>query len=154
MARRVAFTLPATTEISNRFSAGGSSLTNVGASTTGTVVASGVGTANTLKTLLTVNGSGYVPFLICYSNSATPAHTIRCKVFVDGVSVFDATTDTITTTVQRGIAVVDAVPSATSSVAPTGVPIRFSYSFVVLVASSPSWSTPTAASTSRRVARR
>jgi hypothetical protein len=138
MARRVAFTLPATTEISNRFSAGGSSLSNVGGSTTGTAVTSGVGSSSVLKTLLTVNGAGYCPFLICYSNSATPAHTIRCKVIVDGITAFDATSDTITTTALRGIAVVDAVPSATSSVAPTGVPIRFNYSMEVQVASSQS----------------
>ena len=138
MARRVAFTLPATTEISNRFSAGGSSITNIGNTSTGTLVASGAGTAGVLATALTINGSGYCPFLICYSNSATPAHTIRCKVIVDGITVFDATSDTITTTVNRGIAVVDSVPSATASVAPTGVPIRFNYSMVVQIASSQS----------------
>ena len=138
MARRTAFTLPSTTVINNKFSAGGQSAVNIGSSTTGTAVASGVGSASVLANVLTVTGPGYCPFLICYSNSATPAHTIRCQVIVDGITAFDATSDTITTTINRGFSVVDCVPSATSSVAPSGWPIRFNYSLVVNVASSQS----------------
>ena len=138
MARRTAFTLPATTQITNRFSAGGSSGSNIGATGTGVAIASGVGTGGTLATLLSVTGGGYCPFLVCYSNSATPAHTIRCQVIVDGITAFDATSDTITTTLNRGICVVNAVPDNVSTSTPSGWPIRFNNSFVVRVASSQS----------------
>ena len=77
MARRAPTVLPATTSIINAFSDGGSSISNIGSSPIGKKIASGAGTANTLATVLTISGSGYVPFLVCYSNSATPAHTIR-----------------------------------------------------------------------------
>jgi hypothetical protein len=138
MARRTSFALPSTTAVSNRFSAGGSSAANLGNTTTGTPGASGVGTANTLATLLTVSGAGYVPFLVCYSNSATPAHTIRCQVIIDGTIVFDATSDTITTTVNKGICIVDSVPNTGSGATPSGYPLRFNSSLVVKAASSQS----------------
>lgn len=140
MSRRVAFTLPATTSITNRFSAGGSSSLGVGSTNTGVAVASGAGAANVLDTLLSVTGSGYCPYLICYSNSASPTHTIRCQVIVDGTTVFDATSDTITTTTNRGITVVNAVPDTTTGTTPSGVPIRYNSTFVVKACSSQSGS--------------
>ena len=96
MARRIPFYPPATSQIVNAYSDGGVSSANLATGAIGKKVTTGVGTAGALKTLLSVTGSGYVPYLICYSNSATPTHTIRCRVVVDGVAVFDATSDTIT----------------------------------------------------------
>lgn len=137
MGRRINFFLPATTSITNRYSSGGDSITNVYAGGLyGVPIASGVGTADTLATVLSVTGQGYIPYLVCYSNSATPTHTIRCQVIVDGTTVFDATSNTITTVVGRGFPVVDCLPiSANSS---SGVPIRFNSGVVVKVASSQS----------------
>ena len=138
MARRTAFSLPATTQIVNEYSIGGKSLANLAVGQQGIAVTSGSGTANVLATLLTVNGAGYCPYLICYSNSAVPTHTIRCQVIVDGVTVYDATSDSIATTTWRGMCVVDSVPSATSNSDGTGVPIRFNSSLIVKACSSQS----------------
>lgn len=137
MSRRVAFTLPATTQIINAYSSGGASSSNLATGALGKKVASGAGTGGTLAPALSVTGGGYCPYLICYSNSATPAHTIRCQVIVDGIIAFDATSDTITTTINRGITVVDCVPSGTEY-GPSGVEIRFNSSLVVNIASSQS----------------
>jgi hypothetical protein len=131
MGRRTASYPPATREVVNAYSAGGTSSANLAASAIGRKVASGAGTANTLATVLTVSGGGWVPYLICYSNSATPSHTIRCQVIVDGVAAFDATSD------NRGITVVDCVPSGTEN-GPSGTEIRFNSSLEVKVASSQS----------------
>src|SRR5574343_309144 len=138
MARRTAFSLPATTPIVNEYSVGGKSTNNLSSGAQGIPVTSGAGTANTLATLLLVSGAGYCPYLICYSNSAVPTHTLRCQVIVDGVTVFDATSDSIASTQNRGLCVVDSVPSATSNSDGTGVPIRFNSSFEVKACSSQS----------------
>lgn len=138
MARRTALTLPSTSSITNYYSSGGVSSPNLHLLTTVPSVASGAGTADTLATVLSVTGAGYCPFLICYSNSAVPAHTVRCQVIVDSVTVFDATSDTITTTLGRGVVVVNAMTSGVSNTVPSGVPIRFNYSLEVKVASSQS----------------
>ena len=124
-------------QIVNIFSAGGVSRTNVSYYDSSAVtVTSGVGTSNTLAPLLTVNGSGYVPYLSCYSNSVVPTHTIRCQVLVDGVSVFDATTDSIASTANRGVYVVNSVPNPNETAG--GMPIRFNSSLVVNACSSQS----------------
>lgn len=122
---------PSTTAIVNTYSSGGSSIASINAGLKGVAVASGSGTANTLATLLTVSGSGYCPYLIAYSNSATPTHTVRCQVIVDGVTVFDATSNTITTTSGTGMLVTDAADS-------TSIAIRYNSSLVVKACSSSS----------------
>ena len=137
MGRRTASYPPATREIRNAYSDGGASSALIGSSVIGKKVTSGVGTGGTLTSVLSVSGGGWCPYLICYSNSATPAHTIRCQVLVDNVAVFDATSDTITTTVSRGFTVVDCVPSGTEY-GPSGTEIRFNSSFEVKIASSQS----------------
>src|SRR5574343_745490 len=129
---------PSTSAIVNKFSSGGVSATNISTGANGVAVASGSGTANTLATLLSVSGSGFCPYLICYSNSATPTHTIRCQVIVDGVTVFDATSDTITTTADKGMTVVDSIPLSGTYSVPSGVPMRYNSSFVVKACSSQS----------------
>ena len=52
--------------------------------------ASGATTADALKTMLTVSGAGAVKFLWLKKVDTTP-RTLRLKVTIDGVAVFDAT---------------------------------------------------------------
>jgi hypothetical protein len=132
--------IPATTQIVNRFSSGGVSVSLINTAAAGVEALSGAGTANTLASVLYVAGSGYVPYLICYSASATPAHTIRCQVLVDGISVFDVTSDVITTQAGKGFTVVDTIPQSSNYSVASGLPIRFNSSFEVKIASSQSGS--------------
>jgi hypothetical protein len=127
---------PSTTLIVNEYSSGNASKNNLTTGTQGVLATSGAGTGGSLGTVLSVTGAGYVTYLVAFSNSATPTHTIRCKVIVDGVTVFDATSDTITTTAGRGMTVVDTIPSDPTYADPSGLPIRFNSSFVVQIASS------------------
>ena len=127
---------PATTSVVNEHSSGGTATTNLNYATQGKLAASGSGTGGTLATLLSVSGAGWVPYLICFSNSGTPTHTIRCQVIIDGVTVFDATSATITTTSGSGITVVDCIPQSTTYSDPSGLPLRFNTSFVVKACSS------------------
>ncbi len=129
---------PATTSIVNEYSSGGVSTNNLALSVQGKLASSGSGTGGTLATLLNVSGAGYVPYLICFSNSATPTHTIRCQVIVDGTTIFDATSDSIATTQYRGMSIVDCIPQSSTYSDPTGVAIRFNTSFVVKACSSQS----------------
>ena len=129
---------PATTSIVTAYSSGGVSTANLNTGARGIEAKSGAGTANTLATILTVSGSGYMPYLVAYSASATPTHTVRVQVIVDGVTAFDATSGTITTTAGTGIPVVDAVPADPTYAGGVAWPIRFNTSLVVKVCSSQS----------------
>ena len=53
-------------------------------------IASGATTADVLKTMLSISGAGAVKFLWLKKVDATP-RTLRLKVTIDGVAVFDAT---------------------------------------------------------------
>lgn len=53
-------------------------------------IASGATTADVLKTMLSISGAGAVKFLCLKKVDATP-RTLRLKVTIDGVTVFDAT---------------------------------------------------------------
>lgn len=53
-------------------------------------IASGATTADVLKTMLSISGAGVVKFLCLKKVDATP-RTLRLKVTIDGVTVFDAT---------------------------------------------------------------
>lgn len=94
---------------------------------------SGALTAATLKTLLSVSGSGEFHFLGAYAADTT-SRTIRLKVTLDGVVVFDATTGAITTT-NSGVLAAGSYISGSSQANP-GPPIRFSASALIEVASS------------------
>ena len=133
MARRVAVTVPATTSIVNYYSSGGVK-TTVGVAPPRRSVTSGALTAGEFYTALNIAGSGWVPLLYVYNNSATPTHTIRLQVTVDGTIVFDATSDTITTSASR-FAVI-AAGCAETGFTWDGEPIRFNSSLVVKIASS------------------
>lgn len=75
---------------------------------------SGALTANTLATMLTRTGAGVVRFLALNVNDTTP-RTIRLKVTIDGTSVYDVTSGTITT-LRSGIFAVGAVYDGTTGV--------------------------------------
>lgn len=126
----------ATRSIVNAFSSGGvSSAGNLNAGTSGNAsreVLSGALTANTLKDLLSVSGSGQVPYLSAYSKDAT-SRTIRMVVIVDGTTVFDATSNAIAGT-NNGILAAGYVGS--SNAGTPSHPIRFNSSLLVRVASS------------------
>ena len=58
-------------------------------------ILSGALTAATLKTLLTITGAGAIKFLGVATVDAT-SRTVRLKVTIDGVVVYDATSSAIT----------------------------------------------------------
>ena len=124
-----------TTSIVNAFSSGGASASSVQAQTLNNAAAvlSGVLTANTLKTVLTVTGGGEVPFLSVYANDTT-SRTVRIKVTVDGVSVFDATSNAITVA-NTGMMVIG-IGTSTSYITQAPAPLRFNSSLLVEIASS------------------
>lgn len=130
----------ATKQIANHCSVSGYITPNFDVSATSSLnnareVLSGALTANTLKTLLTVTGSGCVPYLTAYTKNAT-TRTVRAVVIVDGVTVFDSTSAVITAT-NRGAQIAGcATWNGGGLSAAQGEPIRFSSSLVVQVASS------------------
>lgn len=102
----------------------------------GKEVLSGALTANTLATVLSLTGPGEVPLLTSYTKDGTP-RTVRTVVIVDGVTVFDFTSASISTT-KRGAIVAGelaGVPGGATYYVTQGNPIRFSVSLVVQQAS-------------------
>ena len=97
-------------------------------------VLSGALTAATLKTLLTISGAGELAHLMAYTKDAT-SRTLRCKVTLDGISVFDATTPAFAAT-SFGTVVAGVIYESPSTVITHRAPLRFSTSCVVEVASS------------------
>src|SRR5574340_415716 len=81
--------------IVNRFSGGGVSIASINAYFAEKEILSGALTANTLKTLLSISGAGALKMLTVYTKDAT-ARTLRLKITIDGVVVFDATSNSIT----------------------------------------------------------
>ena len=76
-------------------------------------VLSGALTANVLKTVLSVSGQGILNFLSFYSVNVT-SRTLRCKLTVDSVVVFDSTS-TATTIANAGGVVVGTFFTAPSA---------------------------------------
>ena len=125
-----------TTSVVNYFSSGGvrSTVVLTGSQYNGgKEVLSGALTANTLATVLSVTGSGSVPYLACYVKDTT-SRSVRMEVTVDGVVVFDATSDTAGTASGTGILAAGAAGGSPTSV--QGDPIQFNFSLVVKIASS------------------
>lgn len=125
---------PSTTSIVNTYSSGGTATTvAVGLRQAGAKeVLSGALTANTLATVLSVSGSGDVPFLSVHTQDAT-ARTVRLKVTVDGTSVFDATSSSVS---AAGLGIHAAGSTVSAGVSNQGYPIRFNTSLLVEIASS------------------
>jgi hypothetical protein len=78
---------------------------------------SGSTTANTLKTIFSATGGGVIHGLIARSNNAT-SRTIRARLTLDGVVVFDSTSAAIASANAGGI-VVGGWSSASGLHAPT-----------------------------------
>lgn len=73
-------------------------------STGGRVLNSGALTANTLKTIFSATGGGVIHSLVVRSQDAT-SRTIRARLTLDGVVVFDSTSGAIATTGAGGLIV-------------------------------------------------
>lgn len=89
-------------------------------------------TAGVLAQSLSITGAGEISFLAVTSDDTT-SRTVRAKITVDGVVVFDATSSA-TTTANTGLVVVGSVASAAYFVHIN--PIIFRTSLLVEVASS------------------
>lgn len=127
-----------TTSIVNYYSSGSvqsGRAINAGFNDTGAkaVLTDNTGDAGTLNTILSATGAGEVPLLLVYATDTTP-RTVRAKVTVDGVTVFDATSSAITTA-GYGL-VVCGLYSSLVGFNRAPVPIRYSVSLLVEVASS------------------
>lgn len=98
---------------------------------------SGALTANTLATMLTVNGPGVLTFAGVRVNDAT-ARTVRLQLTMDGTVVFDSTSASISTSGHGIIAVgynIDTTTgTSTASTGPQALP--FASSLVLKIASS------------------
>ena len=92
---------------------------------------SGALTAGTLKTLLSITGAGEINYLALLKTDATN-RTIRLKVTIDGVEVFDATSGA-DATAYLGLV---AIGSLISSAYPQLGGVVFNVSLLVEVASS------------------
>ena len=129
----------ATRAITNAYSGGGVVSGNSLAASTNSNMAketlSGALTANTLATILSVTGSGEVPFLTGYTKDTT-SRTVRLKVVIDGQTpaAFDATS-AATTISGAGMVVVGEI-AATGFPVASALPLRFNSSLLVQIASS------------------
>ena len=124
--------------IVNAFSSGNNSRTLMATFGGGTVAkgyTSGALTANTLATILSVTGRGSINFASAYSADAT-TRTIRLKITIDGVSVFDATTNSISTNATGLVGIGGVIDSSTNYTMPIFQPVRFYSSCLVQIASS------------------
>ena len=97
-----------TRSITNGFSSSGwagvSSVSAIG----GRALLSGALTANTLKTIFSATGGGVIHSLVVRSQDAT-SRTIRARLTLDGVVVFDSTSAAIATTNAGGLIVGGAI---------------------------------------------
>ena len=124
-----------TRTIVNAFSSGGVSSGNVPANVgtnMGREVLSGALTANTLKDIVSVTGSGQMELITAYAKNAT-SRTIRLVVVVDGATVFDATSNAVTGNGNGLVAVGQALSGGGVA---RSAPVRFNSSCVIRVASS------------------
>lgn len=87
----------------------------------------------TLKNALSLTGRGRLNLLSAVSVDAT-ARTIRCQVIIDGVTIFDATTSSVSS-IGYGMCAVGAM-SGSTPIAQVFQPIDFNTSCLVKVASS------------------
>ena len=91
-------------------SSSGTLLSSIGVSGAKSI-ASGATTADVLKTMLSISGAGAVKFL-CLTKVDTTPRTIRLKVTIDGVTVFDATSASDTNANYGLLAVGSSIDSA------------------------------------------
>lgn len=116
--------------IINSFSSGGTATTFSLASVNVKEELSGALTAATLKTMVSHTGRGRVNALFVYAKDAT-SRTLRCKLTVDGVVVFDATSSAVN---SSGYGIVVVGGAVTNSV--EFQPIDYQESLLIEIASS------------------
>lgn len=123
--------------IVNYFSAGGATLYAVPAWLPAKQTLSGALTANTLKTMLTISGAGVLKFAGVQSLDTT-SRTLRIKITLDGIVVFDATSaaTTVSYATQVGVGGLTTYSQATPSFLPELERVPFNVSCVVEIASS------------------
>ena len=119
--------------IVNYFSTTGWSQYPVITGANGTIkeILSGALTANTLATLLTLTGSGIISIASIYTKDAT-ARTLRLQMIIDGVTVFDSTSASISISGQGGYA----IGYVSGSNGHVGEKVPFNTSLVMKIASS------------------
>lgn len=121
-----------TKSIINSQSTGPVNAIGVAGTTSSKEVLSGALVAGTLKALLSIAGAGQVPQLIAYSKNATN-RTIRLKVTVDSIVVFDSTTNAFAVS-GNGLLAVGQASGGTDYA--RSVPLNFNSSLLIEVASS------------------
>ena len=123
--------LKSTRSIFNKLAVSGTAGLAITTHNEGINTLSGAMTLNTLKTFLSVSGTGgEMPLLTVRTNDAT-ARTIRVKITVDGVA-YDFTSASISTS-GNGVVLAGSTSSTNPSFTP---PIRWKSTFVIEVASS------------------
>jgi hypothetical protein len=98
----------------------------------GREVLSGALTASTLREVVAITGGGRIEVLTAYAKNAT-SRTIRLVVVADGVTVFDATTNSVSAT-NAGLVAVGQVLSG-GGIA-RSAPLQFNDTCSISVASS------------------
>jgi len=125
--------LKSTRTIVSKYSINGAAGVTVTANTAAISTLSGVMTLNTLKSFLSVSGSGgEMPLLTIRTNDAT-ARTIRVKLTIDGVP-YDITSASISSS-GNGLVLAGSVAASTIYYTP---PIRWKSTLVIEIASSAS----------------
>lgn len=99
-------------------------------------VLSGALTANTLATIVTLTGQGFVPIIALQQEDAT-SRTLRLQVLVDGVTAFDSTSAAAATQYRALVAAGNVIQESSGKYQlADGWPVRFFASCVIKVASS------------------
>jgi len=131
------------TKIVNNQSSGGnyssfSNMDSIWSNIPAKIVSSGSVTANTLKTILSITGAGYLD-IVGISSVNTTARTHRIKITLDGITspqvAFDATSQEISTSYYGMLAIGNATSIGSFQI-PTALPTYFAKSCLVEFASS------------------
>ena len=90
------------------------------------------GAANALLTVLSLTGPGSMDVLVAYFAVAPTSWTLRCKLTIDGIVVFDSTSTPLTNT-NRGAVIIGTLVSTTNV---SAIPCKFNSSLLLEMASS------------------
>lgn len=122
----------ATKQIINNVSTAGFPWAGVRSSIQGAKsVASGAMTANTLKTVISVSGSAGVMDYLTIKTADATSRTLRVKITVDGVVVFDFTSAATATT--GDIACIISSTTDTSATAPEPSELKLTWNNTLLI---------------------
>lgn len=124
-----------TRAVINFYSTGGTAAYPGASNHFGRELLSGPLTANTFTTVLSATGKGEVPLLSCYTKDGT-SRTLRLRVTVDGVVVFNPAATAAIVQAGNGIFAAGSPVASISGPLGHGAPIRYNSSLLVEVASS------------------